>query len=197
MLLWLEDLAAGFLVSFSLLTFLSEDRVIRATIGSLVHLGLLPDSKYSTSSAGAGSGAEAGLWRSLFPKDHRSGSILVLVGLFMLMLRPWIPRTKGLVSNPPKDTDIYTILSTWWKTLGHNKTSEQLWYKFCQATYLYYLHFYFIYNDKNKLAGYKLTTSLIDWGLILKDGRLWGVWDGRGACCGRPWNHTSSFTVTI
>lgn len=131
-LLWLEDLAVDFFVSSSLPLSLSEGRVIRATMGSLVHLGLLPDSKYSTSSAGAWPGAWAGLWRSLFPKDHRSGSTLVLVGLFMLTLRPWIPRTKGLLSNPPRDIDIYTIFTTWWKTHSHNKTSEKLLWNLCQ-----------------------------------------------------------------
>ena len=72
-------------------------------IGSLVHRGRRPDSRYSTSSpdwvwAGC-------LMRSLEPKDHRSGRTLLklslgLVGDLMLILLPWVPRTNGLDSNP-------------------------------------------------------------------------------------------------
>lgn len=72
-------------------------------MGSLVHLGRRPDSRYSTSSPGW-------VWtvlfmRSLEPKDHRRGRTLLrvslgLVGDLILTLLPWVPRTNGLASNP-------------------------------------------------------------------------------------------------
>lgn len=69
----------------------------------LVDRGLRLDSKYSTSSMDAPSGF------SLGPKDQRRGMVLKApclaregVGTFMLMLRPWMPRAKGLDSKPPE-----------------------------------------------------------------------------------------------
>lgn len=68
----------------------------------LVDRGLRLDSRYSTSSTDVPSGF------SLGPKDQRRGMVLKApcfaregVGTFMLMLRPWMPRAKGLDSKPP------------------------------------------------------------------------------------------------
>lgn len=72
------------------------------TMDWLVDRGLRLDSKYSTNSTDATTGF------SLCPKDHRRGMVLKVpclaregVGAFMLMLLPFIPRTKVLDSSPP------------------------------------------------------------------------------------------------
>ncbi|TNN55236.1 hypothetical protein EYF80_034502 [Liparis tanakae] len=81
----------------SAVSFVLRDSLINVTIGSFVHRGRRPDSKYCTSSAGAGSwtegGTGSGLRLSFEPKDQRRGNTLlrvslVLLGALMLTLRP-------------------------------------------------------------------------------------------------------------
>lgn len=91
-------------------SFALRGSLINVTIGSFVHRGRRPDSKYCTSSTGAGSwtggGTGSGFRLSLEPKDQRMGSTLlrvslVLLGALMLTLRPCRPLINGLLSKPP------------------------------------------------------------------------------------------------
>lgn len=78
-------------------SFLLLGSLINVTIGSLVHRGLRPDSKYCTNSTGSVSGIDggvgSGLRLSLEPKDQRRGNTLLsaslaLLGALILTLRP-------------------------------------------------------------------------------------------------------------